>query len=206
MIILSRKPNMHSVRLLVLATLLSASSLVSALPVSYQFTTIWGGELAGTITTGRFTYDLSQLDEFGRAAPLSYFTDLEFELRDLKFTEATVKVLEAASDKNGSLLRMGFGSNCSWTEVPSGETQASCGVSGDRPDQFYIAYFPTRLRSVSGAGGTHFVSTGSTSMQRIDAYDIPKDIPEPAAPLLLFSGLGVMGFIRSRLLKKTPLR
>jgi hypothetical protein len=187
---------MRSARLVLLAALLSASALCHAVPVTYEFTTVWSGELAGTISTGRFTYDLSQLNEYGNGQPFGYFDYLRFKLRETEFTEADVKILHARFDNDGNLLNIGFGSNCSWMELPAGENEASCSVSGNKPNDVFIAYFLNRPHLKSGAGGTNSVSVGDTSMRKIATDEIPNEVPEPSVPALLLSGLGIIGLIR----------
>lgn len=184
---------MRAAHLLFLVAIYSLSCLAQAVPVTYTFTTNWLDEdLAGTQSQGRFTYDLNRLNEFGNAPGLDSFDDFEFKLRDISFTESDVKILDAAFDQNGNIRRLSFGSNCYIDEW----SQEVCYVSGQNRNDFHIAFYPGRPWLTSGAGTGSYVSTGNTTVQRIDIDEDPSEVPEPSSSLLLLAGL--VGFIRSR--------
>lgn len=172
-----------------------------ASPISYEFNLNWiSGELAGSSSAGQFTFDSSWVKPGEQVGPPNLFTHLDFTVRNLHFTEATIPTGLIRFDEIGEIRGMFFGNNC----IIEFDAVSSCGASSGNRDEFLYKYFVGLNRlSVIGDGwypnGQTGFSTATSTLRRLRPLQ-GNEINEPYTPWLLLTGLGLMSIARSKTL------
>jgi len=198
---------MRSVPNIVFASITALAGIAQAGPISYEFTTSWyEGELSGLVSNGYFSYDSSHSQPGETVETLDLFTDFEFSLRNFRYTEATVNSARASFYENGELRSIIFGTNCYLSPLQDGGKVGSCMTMSTRPDQFFIQYNADHPLYAASAGDDTYpdpgkypwFSSGRTTIRLLENGEFPHQIPEPSAPLMIFSGLGLIAARRVR--------
>jgi hypothetical protein len=158
-----------------------------ATPISYNFTvTATTGPLAGTSSSGTFTYDSSVVPAILPADvnQTGLLTDLAFVWDGISYDETTANTGSLGFDAAGVLSFAFFGTDCGTgtCTVPPGTEAWSASTLGSPLGFFFYAI----------AGGPEETFQGRVSVSG------PVRVPEPGTLTLLALGLAGLGFLRRR--------
>lgn len=172
------RPFGKATRALLLPLCLAATaSAASAATLDYDFRIEWqSGVLAGTLTTGRFSFDdhLPDLaNEFFSTGLLSAFT---FTSGAGVLSSSTVDTGWLRFDPQDALTGTAFGSNCNPT----------CSARGDMPGEWWFNWSESGPRAAVAADGSGGFSWASALTV---VPHLPPAVPEPAGWLLLALGV-----------------
>jgi len=149
-----------------------------ATPITYAFTvTATTGPLAGSISSGTFTYDSSAIVPGGFNAGTGLFSALDFTWHGIHYDQTTANTGELTWDASGNLLLWLFGTNCH---------SASCDLFAPGSEGWNIAGFNNFNYNAGTAGG----GIGTVTRSQVT--------PEPSSFALAIFGLGGLAWVRRR--------
>lgn len=185
-----------ALRVTALAAAAAVAHPAGASDTTYEFTINWvDGQLLGTQSTGRFSFDSALVSPLGVVVSPNVFTDFDLTIRDVHFGFDAVTAPVITFNATGGIDILLFGTECFVTgPVPWG----ACMGRPDRIDSFFVSLTsdPGAISAAVGDGPPNTVGA-TMSMGTVSLAPVAV-VPEPSPSAILSAGLVLLGLRRLR--------